>query len=146
MVSTGAIPLGLGDFGEGEGPIFLDNLRCNGSESALHICPNDGISQHNCGHSEDAAVICPGRGSTLQFHSTNYMCTSSFSVLHSADPTVTCQSGSVRLMDGDAENEGRVEVCLNNHWGTICDDQWDNNDATVVCNQLGYTGGMYCMI
>ena len=34
---------------------------------------------------------------------------------------------------------GAVEVCFNNKWGTICTDFWDNNDASVVCNQLGYS-------
>lgn len=52
-----------------------------------------------------------------------------------------CVSGEMRLMDGDFPNEGRVEVCLNNHWGTVCNSMFDAKDATVVCNQLGYTNG-----
>ena len=45
--------------------------------------------------------------------------------------------GDVRLLEGSSSLEGRVEVCKNGAWGTVCDDGWGKTDATVVCRQLG---------
>lgn len=52
----------------------------------------------------------------------------------------TCENGAVRIEDGATEYEGRVEVCINNKYTSVCDDgTWGAVEATVVCNQLNYT-------
>ena len=57
---------------------------------------------------------------------------------------VPCTEGVVRLMGGSSPLEGRVEVCINMAWGTVCDDFWSYQDAIVVCRMLGHqTAGMY---
>ena len=55
------------------------------------------------------------------------------------------QEGSVQLIGGLSPYEGRVEVCNNGQWGTICNrGYWNYRDAMVVCRQLGFTtAGMY---
>ncbi len=42
----------------GTGTIWLDDVRCTGSETSLTACSNGGWSHHNCGHSEDVSVRC----------------------------------------------------------------------------------------
>jgi len=110
----GATALPRAPFGQGTGPILLDNLFCTGTQLYLTNCTHNGIGNHNCAHSEDAGLRCPNNN------------------------TVTCTNGDLRLVGGSNNFQGRVEVCWNNNWGTVCDDFWGAQDAQVVCRQLGY--------
>ena len=51
---------------------------------------------------------------------------------------VLCNDTDIRLAGGSDQYEGRVEICYNETWGTICDGSWSTNDANVACRQLGY--------
>ena len=53
-----------------------------------------------------------------------------------------CRDGEVRLVGGRYSGEGRVEVCRNQQWGRVCQDEWDANEAAVMCRQLGFSGGI----
>ena len=51
-----------------------------------------------------------------------------------------CSNGDLRLFGGQVRTEGTIEVCQSGLWqrDTICDDDWDNSDARVVCRELGF--------
>ena len=48
----------------------------------------------------------------------------------------------VRLVGGNSNNEGRVEIYYNNTWGTVCRNYWGSSDSNTMCRQLGYTGSI----
>ncbi|KXJ07432.1 Soluble scavenger receptor cysteine-rich domain-containing protein SSC5D [Exaiptasia diaphana] len=52
------------------------------------------------------------------------------------------QAPDIRLVGSSNKYEGRLEVYHNGHWGTVCDDYWDQNSngGTVACRQLGFSG------
>ena len=50
-----------------------------------------------------------------------------------------CSHGSIRLRDSTGSMNGRVEVCLNGDWGTVCHDGWSTVDSNIACRQLGFS-------
>ncbi|XP_017044917.1 lysyl oxidase homolog 3B [Drosophila ficusphila] len=50
------------------------------------------------------------------------------------------EEGAIRLVGGDYEYEGNIEVLHNGKWGAVCDDEWDSAEGHIVCRQLGFPG------
>ena len=89
--------------------IWLDNVRCRGTETRLIDCPANPLGSSNCANSGDAGVVCS---------------------------LITCTQGDIRLV-GETSTEGHVEICVDNVWRTVCDVLWTDVHAGVVCRQLG---------
>ncbi len=113
------------------GDISWSQLGCVGNESNFTQCPSSQPGRF-CDHSDDIGVLCPRKKIPLLYsHSNTYV--------HShSEPNASCADGDVRLSGGRISSEGFVEICFNGHWGTVCHNEWDDNDAEVVCGQLGF--------
>ncbi|XP_078391178.1 scavenger receptor cysteine-rich domain-containing protein DMBT1-like [Cetorhinus maximus] len=119
-------------FGEGSGPIWLDEVECMSHEATIWQCQTDPWGKHNCHHREDAGVICSGGNLTKErAHSAN-------------DYDGESESGlGLRLAGGNNNNcSGRVEILFNNNWATVCDDSWGMAYANVVCRQQGCSSAL----
>ncbi|XP_067336942.1 lysyl oxidase homolog 3B isoform X1 [Channa argus] len=102
--------------GQGMGPIYMNEVKCLGTEKSIWNCPYRNITSEDCKHVEDAAVRCNVPYMGLE--------------------------NSIRITGGRTRYEGRLEVLSTDSngtqtWGLICGETWSTKEAMVACRQLG---------
>ncbi|XP_044287233.1 lysyl oxidase homolog 4 [Varanus komodoensis] len=118
-------------YGPGDGPIWLDNMRCSGTESSLAECESNGWGVTDCNHNEDASVECTGRRLTnpaatrIQFQGSKV-------------EEVQIKPILARAKLSSPVTEGAVEVKLQGRWRQVCDAGWTRNNTRVLCGMLGF--------
>ncbi|XP_067393324.1 lysyl oxidase homolog 4 isoform X2 [Emydura macquarii macquarii] len=122
-------------YGRGEGPIWLDNVRCTGTESSLAECDSNGWGVSDCHHGEDAGVVCAGRhppGAATLGHAPGLQLQGRKLEEVRLKPVLAWAKLSMPV------SEGVVEVQHEGRWRQVCDAGWTRNNSRVVCGTLGF--------
>ncbi|KAJ8023300.1 hypothetical protein HOLleu_35678 [Holothuria leucospilota] len=100
---------------------WMSSVQCQGNETSLSSCRHERFMRDNCSIGKYAGVTCGEHsGYGLQ---------------------------GVRLTGGRDNLSGRVLILYDSQWGSVCgDNEWDFDDAKVVCRQLGYEKAIYATI
>ena len=125
-------------YGEGTGPIWIDQINCTGGASSILDCDHNKWGTHDCTHREDAAVICkriaPDKPAEMPVR---LSCPG-----HIQDGLCKACSNKKRLDPGEclpqAAIQGVVEVYYDGKWKPLSLEGWNTKSAQVVCNELGY--------
>ncbi|XP_031783436.1 uncharacterized protein LOC100120629 isoform X1 [Nasonia vitripennis] len=154
--SLGALEVRPGGFYGNLNPpdlFIVDQLKCRGNESSIRECDFEGWGKHNCEPEEAVGVVCKTDVDTCQ--EGHWKCDNSPMCIPTpfiCDEVSDCPDGSdessahcdapfeLRLANGSSPMQGRVEIRHHGIWGTVCDDDFSNATAKVICRSLGYGG------
>uniref|UniRef100_A0A8C6MJE9 Scavenger receptor cysteine-rich type 1 protein M130 n=1 Tax=Moschus moschiferus TaxID=68415 RepID=A0A8C6MJE9_MOSMO len=128
--------LGGAHFGEGNGQIWAEEFQCEGNESHLSLCPVAPRPDGTCSHSKDIGVVCSSETQTICSFCPHIVKRVGLGSHGHLKPCLLPGYTEVRLMGGNTPCEGRVEVKILGTWGSLCNSQWDMEDAHVLCQQL----------
>ena len=134
-------------------------MTCEGSEKFLFDC-SFSKSLGQCPSGEGAAIVCQGKLPYLlvdqiiintqwyilvlcavaihHTHSFWLQCVYNLSTDPRSTSEASCTDWDIRLVNGSNPLEGRLEICFNRAWGTVCSTKFSIKDANVTCNQLGF--------
>ncbi|XP_057664707.1 uncharacterized protein LOC130899046 [Diorhabda carinulata] len=132
---------------------MIDDLNCLGNETSLIDCSFPGWGIHNCRDQEIAGVVCKtpqekcgndawkcdSGNECIPF---DFVCDGVEDCADDSDEDIKhCEAPTeLRLVGGSYPGEGRLEIKHNGIWGTVCDDDFNEDAAKVVCKILGYKG------
>ena len=123
-------------FGQGEGPIWLESLRCSARENYIVECRHKGWGVHDCTHEEDAGVCCERvqapRPQSLPVRLICPKCSNSCN---------ECPDKLHPDLNDDLPQpavSGIVQVQVDGVWGPLSAESWTSTEASVVCSELGY--------
>ena len=131
---AGSVALTGSYFDRGNSPILVHYMRCDGDESSLGACY---YSTESVGATSYCTYeICPSLFGPSDYCYSTYAVAGVICQGNTTSET-ECSSGDLRLVGGESESDGRVEVCVGGFWGTVCDQNWSQREAIVACRQAG---------
>ena len=112
LLLAGAIAVSMQIYGNSPLPVVLSDVACSAEQNTLLECA-----------ASSSACLPQAAGAGV-------VCQASFT------RSANCSDGDIRLMNGSTVLEGRVEICINNAWGTVCDRTFSEDEANVICGQV----------